>query len=109
MEGACCASAKARPIRCRMPGGRRRYRNRPGTDMHAFKDKVAVITGAAGGLGLALARHAASLGMRLVLADVDEAALAHACESLRAQSAHGGTPRAEVIAQRTDVSDPAQV
>ncbi len=77
--------------------------------MHAFKDKVVVITGAAGGLGLALARHAAGLGMRLVLADVDEAALSHACESLCEQSAPSGTPRVEVIAHCTDVSDPAQV
>ena len=36
---------------------------------------VAVITGAASGIGAGLARHAESLGMNLVLADWDEAAL----------------------------------
>ncbi|MBW1883187.1 MAG: SDR family NAD(P)-dependent oxidoreductase [Deltaproteobacteria bacterium] len=37
--------------------------------------KVAVITGAASGIGLGLAEQAASRGMKLVLADVEEAAL----------------------------------
>jgi NAD(P)-dependent dehydrogenase (short-subunit alcohol dehydrogenase family) len=46
--------------------------------MEAFRDKVAVITGAAGALGVALAKQCAGRGMRLVLADVDGAALAEA-------------------------------
>ncbi|MFL9997581.1 SDR family NAD(P)-dependent oxidoreductase [Paraburkholderia sediminicola] len=36
-----------------------------------FDGGTAVITGAASGIGSGLARHAASLGMRLVLADVE--------------------------------------
>jgi NAD(P)-dependent dehydrogenase (short-subunit alcohol dehydrogenase family) len=38
-----------------------------------FQDKVAVITGAGGGIGAALARGFASEGMRVVVADIDEA------------------------------------
>jgi len=70
--------------------------------MQHFEHQVAVITGAAGGLGLALAHHAASLGMKLVLADIDEAALSVAVQGLSAD----GT---EVIGVRTDVSDPAHL
>lgn len=44
----------------------------------AYEGGVAVITGAAGGLGQALARRCAARGMRLVLADVDGGALAAA-------------------------------
>jgi len=49
-----------------------------------LRGKVAVITGAAGGLGLALARRCVERGMRLVLADVDGAALATAAQQLPA-------------------------
>jgi NAD(P)-dependent dehydrogenase (short-subunit alcohol dehydrogenase family) len=70
--------------------------------MQHFEHQVAVITGAAGGLGLALAHHAASLGMKLVLADVDANALEVALQELSAD----GT---EVIGVVTDVADPAQL
>jgi len=43
--------------------------------MQRLDGQVAVITGAASGIGLAFARHAQSLGCKLVLADVDAAAL----------------------------------
>ena len=56
---------------------------------------VAVITGAASGIGAGLARHAASRGMDLVLADWDEAALSDV-----ANSSSGN-----VLAVRTDVRD----
>lgn len=39
--------------------------------MEIHRDQVAVITGAAGGLGRALARRCAARGLKLVLADVD--------------------------------------
>lgn len=55
---------------------------------------VAVITGAASGIGSGLARHAAGLGMRLVLADVQEATLRGFAASLPG----------EVLAVPTDVS-----
>jgi len=43
--------------------------------MQNFKDKVAVITGGASGIGLGMARAFADRGMKLVLADLDEKAL----------------------------------
>jgi NADP-dependent 3-hydroxy acid dehydrogenase YdfG len=46
--------------------------------MQDFANKVAVITGAASGFGLEFAKLGASYGMKLVLADVDKAALAKA-------------------------------
>lgn len=50
--------------------------------MREFKDKVAVITGGASGIGLAIARELAHKGCRLVLADVDELALGAAKTAL---------------------------
>ena len=70
--------------------------------MQNFRGKVAVITGGASGIGLGLARKAASEGMRLVLADIEQGALAAAAAELRA----GG---AEVLPLRTDVSQLADV
>ena len=61
-----------------------------------------MVTGAGNGIGLALATALAREGARLVLADVDEAALDDARASLVAQ----GT---EAVAMRTDVSDRTQV
>ena len=43
--------------------------------MKEFSGKVAVITGGAEGIGKAFAAKAASLGMKLVLADIDTAKL----------------------------------
>ncbi|BCX69443.1 MULTISPECIES: SDR family NAD(P)-dependent oxidoreductase [Pseudomonas] len=63
---------------------------------------VAVITGAASGIGRGLAEHAAKLGMRLVLADRDAAGLQTFCDHLLA----GGV---QALACVTDVGDPAQV
>jgi len=41
-----------------------------------FKDKVAVIAGAASGMGRAMANRCAPEGIRVVLADIEEPALA---------------------------------
>jgi NAD(P)-dependent dehydrogenase (short-subunit alcohol dehydrogenase family) len=68
----------------------------------AFQDKVAVVTGAGSGIGRALALALAREGARLVLADVDEAAMAEVASEVRA---HGG----EASSVRTDVSDLGQV
>lgn len=70
--------------------------------MQAFEGKVAVITGAASGLGRAFAEQGAALGMRLVLADIDPDALADTAATLRAAGA-------EVVAVPTDVSDAGAV
>jgi len=67
-----------------------------------FKNKVAVVTGAAGGIGLALAKAAASQGMKVVLADIEEKNLMANADSL---NNNGG----QAIAHVTDVSDGAQV
>ncbi|QEN14399.1 SDR family oxidoreductase [Mycolicibacterium sp. ELW1] len=52
-----------------------------------FGGGVAVITGAGAGIGAGLARHASSLGMTVVLADVDAAAVAALREELCATGA----------------------
>jgi NAD(P)-dependent dehydrogenase (short-subunit alcohol dehydrogenase family) len=60
-------------------------------------NNVAVITGAANGIGWALARRCASEGMRVVLADKDAAALSATAAELQASGA-------QVLAVPTDVS-----
>jgi NAD(P)-dependent dehydrogenase (short-subunit alcohol dehydrogenase family) len=52
-----------------------------------FRERVAVVTGGAGGIGLALARAFAARGAKIALADLDEAALAKAQRELAAQGA----------------------
>ncbi|MFI1069703.1 SDR family NAD(P)-dependent oxidoreductase [Streptomyces puniciscabiei] len=64
--------------------------------------QVAVVTGAASGIGLAMARRFAAEGLKVVLADVEEAALAKAAAGLRAEGA-------EVHARVVDVGERAQV
>lgn len=66
--------------------------------MHDLQDKVAVVTGGASGIGRAVAERAAAKGMKVVLADVDEAHLATTADELMAQGA-------EVEAVVTDVSE----
>ncbi len=70
--------------------------------MKDFQDKVAVVTGAASGIGRALAGKCAQEGMKVVLADVEESALKQAEEELKASGA-------QVVAVRTDVSQAAEV
>jgi NAD(P)-dependent dehydrogenase (short-subunit alcohol dehydrogenase family) len=66
--------------------------------MKELAGKVTVITGGARGVGLGLARAFAEQRMRVVLADVDEAALRDAVASLRASGV-------EAMGVPTDVSD----
>jgi len=61
---------------------------------------VAVVTGAASGIGLAAAERFASFGMKVVMADVDEAALAPAAQAVAAKAAATD----DVLAVATDVS-----
>lgn len=65
--------------------------------MDEFGGKTAVVTGAASGIGFATASAFADEGMRVVLADIEESALAAAEKRLRALG-H------DVMAVRTDVS-----
>ncbi|HUC05737.1 MAG TPA: SDR family NAD(P)-dependent oxidoreductase [Acidimicrobiales bacterium] len=70
--------------------------------MEDLRDKVAVITGAASGIGRAVATRAASEGMRVVLADIEEAPL----EEVEAALSNDG---ADVVSAVTDVSDAVSV
>jgi NAD(P)-dependent dehydrogenase (short-subunit alcohol dehydrogenase family) len=67
-----------------------------------LRGKVAVVTGAASGIGRGLADAFAAEGMRLVLADVEEATLAKAAEEIAKTGA-------QVEAIPTDVTSPEQV
>src|SRR5688572_13870066 len=70
--------------------------------MESFQGKVAVVTGAASGIGWALAERFAAEGMKVVLADVEAEPLARAERDLRARCA-------EVLAVQTDISQADEV
>jgi NAD(P)-dependent dehydrogenase (short-subunit alcohol dehydrogenase family) len=70
--------------------------------MKEFKDKVAVITGAASGIGRGIAERCAQEGMQFVLADIEQAALRLAEQELRSTGA-------TVLAVLTDVSKADEV
>ena len=70
--------------------------------MKEFKDRVAVVTGAASGMGLAFAHRFADEGMNVVLADIESEPLAMAESALKAKGAR-------VLAVRTDVMSEEQV
>jgi NAD(P)-dependent dehydrogenase (short-subunit alcohol dehydrogenase family) len=65
--------------------------------MQDFQNKVAVITGGASGIGLGLAERFAREGCKLVIADIEAAALERAVAALKATGA-------DVIGVPTDVS-----
>ncbi|HSJ95789.1 MAG TPA: SDR family NAD(P)-dependent oxidoreductase [Myxococcota bacterium] len=70
--------------------------------MERLAGRVAVVTGAASGIGRALARRLGAEGMQVVLADVEAGALAEAEREL-------GAAGVETLAVRTDVTDEASV
>lgn len=70
--------------------------------MKEFKDKVAVVTGAASGIGRGLAERFTAEGMKVVLADVEEDALRRAEAEMREKGA-------DVLGVPTDVSKPDEI
>ncbi|MCZ4121092.1 SDR family NAD(P)-dependent oxidoreductase [Streptomyces sp. H39-S7] len=70
--------------------------------MELLAGQTAVVTGAASGIGYAMAERFAAEGLRVVLADVEEGALDKAVGRLRENGA-------EAVGQLTDVSDRASV
>lgn len=70
--------------------------------MKELKGKVAVVTGAASGIGNGLARRFAKEGMKVVLADVEQGALDKAQREIAATGA-------QTLAVRTDVTDGSSV
>jgi NAD(P)-dependent dehydrogenase (short-subunit alcohol dehydrogenase family) len=70
--------------------------------MREFKGKTAVITGGASGIGLGIARRCVEEGMNVVLADINEADLRRAMETLDNKGV-------TVLGVRTDVSRRADV
>jgi NAD(P)-dependent dehydrogenase (short-subunit alcohol dehydrogenase family) len=70
--------------------------------MKQLAGRVAVVTGGASGIGRGMAEEFAAQGMKLVIADIEDSALAPAVAALRA----GG---AEVIGVRCDVTSPQSV
>jgi NAD(P)-dependent dehydrogenase (short-subunit alcohol dehydrogenase family) len=69
--------------------------------MDDLQDKVAVVTGGASGIGLALVRAFLGEGMRVVVADVDEPALGAVAREFAGDN--------RVLAQKTDVTSPESV
>ena len=67
--------------------------------MKSFKNKVAVVTGAASGIGLAIAKEAATLGMRVAIVDIEAGSLSAVQEELEGLGADS------VLSVACDVSD----
>jgi len=70
--------------------------------MQDLRGKCAVVTGAASGIGRAMADAFAAEGMRVVLADIESGALEHAAAAVRARGS-------AALAVPTDVSQAEQV
>jgi len=64
--------------------------------MPGYRGKVAVITGGASGIGLAIAQRAGAEGMTVALVDVDTQALEHAATTLRSNGVAVHTLAADV-------------
>src|ERR1700730_6761837 len=79
-----------------------RSRSKMATGLPDVAGKVAIVTGAAGGLGLAIAERLASDGAALVLADIDLTGAEAARDTVPVRCARAP-------AQRTDVSDQKDV
>lgn len=69
---------------------------------HDFKDRIALVTGAASGIGAAVAQRLAGSGAKVMIADLDAEGARAVAESIIAQ---GGVARAIEV----DVTDPVEV
>jgi NAD(P)-dependent dehydrogenase (short-subunit alcohol dehydrogenase family) len=77
------------------------------TEHPAFTEgRVAVITGAASGIGLAAAQRFAAMGMRVCMADLDAGVLQNAAATVAAAARRGAS---DVLAVPTDVRDAGAV
>ena len=79
-----------------------RIQNPVGDDVQQLQGRVAVITGAASGIGQAMAQRFARAGMKVVLADIETDALQRALAQLQAMDA-------QALAVTVDVADAASV
>jgi NAD(P)-dependent dehydrogenase (short-subunit alcohol dehydrogenase family) len=70
--------------------------------MKIFKDRVAVVTGAASGIGKGIAENFVEAGMKVVLADIDDVKLQNTAKTFQDSGA-------DVLSIPTDVSKPDQV
>lgn len=70
--------------------------------LHSLTDRVAVITGGGGGIGLAMGRRFGQEGMKIMLADVRQEPLDRAADELRSEGI-------DVATHVTDVADFASV
>ena len=70
--------------------------------MKEFEGKVAVVTGAASGIGLAMARRFAQAGASVVMADVEREALTIAASEIE-------TITSSVISVQTNVSSASEI
>ena len=70
--------------------------------MEQLQGRTAIVTGAASGIGLAVAAAFVDAGMRVVMADVDE-------DNLRSQAARLADQGGEILAVTADVRDPDAV
>jgi len=71
--------------------------------MQEFTNKVAVVTGAASGIGKALAAKCLEEGMHVVLADVEEDALARTAEEFQAGGSNSVLPVVTNVARKAEI------
>ena len=69
----------------------------------SFQDKVVIITGGASGIGLAIAKRLASEGARIVLADINQAALDAAVPQVQQAGSPGVWPSVCNVADENQV------